>query len=38
MLRIGHPPRGRRPAPHTWVEDVCQLAMGFALLYLLLLR
>lgn len=37
-IRIGCPRGGRRPAPHGWIENVCQVVLGFALLYLLLLR
>lgn len=23
ILRIGHPPRGRKPAPYGWPERLC---------------
>ena len=35
LIRIGHPPRGRRAVPFGWPERLTAIALGFLLLMLI---
>jgi hypothetical protein len=35
LIRIGHPPRGRRAVPFGWPERLTAIALGFLLLLLI---